>query len=275
MNKIDQIKIAVVGAGFVGSAVQYGFDNSSVEVTMIDPKLGSTVDDLCGEYEAVFVCVPTPMSDDGSINSSIAEEVMQKLANKVKCPIVLKSTVTPDLVQKYSDQIMNFVYNPEFLTERNYKHDFVNPTHHIFGGSEDMCKKLEEVYSYSNCKPCPVKYCTAAEASMIKYGINTFLATKVAWMNEYYDLAMKLELDYDQISSGMQLDPRIGLSHMQVPGPDGKRWFGGPCFKKDISALITFEPNLQILNLANKINDKGRSQYELDDREKEQNVVFG
>lgn len=268
------MKIAIVGHGFVGKAVEYGFDNTHNMITIIDPKLGNSVDCITDEYDVVFVCVPTPMSDNGTIDASIAESVMKKLSSVVSCPVVLKSTVTPDIVDKFSNSMSNFVYNPEFLTERNYKVDFIYPTHQVFGGSEEMCKQLEEVYSYSNCDPCPVIRCTAAEASMIKYGINSFLATKVAWMNEFYDLAQKLGLDYDKISEGMQLDPRIGNTHMQVPGPDGKRWFGGPCFKKDISALISFEPELKILTLVNEINDKGRSQYELDDREKEQNVKF-
>lgn len=267
------MKIAIIGYGFVGKAVEYGFKNPQNELTIIDPKLGNSLDVLSGDYDAIFVCVPTPMTDDGTIDSSIVETVLKKLDDRTGL-VVLKSTVTPDIVQKYSTEMNNFVYNPEFLTERNYKNDFINPTHHVFGGEIEDCKKLEEVYKYSNCNPCSVKYCTAPEASAIKYGINSFLATKVAWMNEFYDFCGSNNIDYNEVSSGMQLDPRIGNTHMQVPGPDGKRWFGGACFKKDVSALLAITSEMKILETANLVNNTGRSLYELDEREKEQNIKY-
>jgi UDPglucose 6-dehydrogenase len=85
-----------------------------------------------------------------------------------------------------------------------------------------------------------VIYCTIGEAALAKYTINSFLATKVAFMNEIYFLSRSLGLNYNKIAEMVSIDERIGRSHMRVPGPDGTFGFGGACFPKDTSALLKF-----------------------------------
>ena len=98
MNKLN---IAIIGYGFVGKAVSAGFDNEKCNQYIIDPKNGSSIQDLIGkDIDISFVCVPTPMSDDGSINSSIVEECIDFLVKNVSGLIVLKSTVIPSIIQK-------------------------------------------------------------------------------------------------------------------------------------------------------------------------------
>ena len=89
-----------------------------------------------------------------------------------------------------------------------------------------------------------VKHCSIGEASLAKYTINSFLATKVAFMNELWGIATAFGLDYDTVAEMVKLDPRIGKSHMQVPGPDGLFGFGGACFPKDTSALLKYAESL-------------------------------
>ena len=116
---------------------------------------------------------------------------------------------------------------------------------------------------------------SAAEASFVKYGINSFLATKMIWFNQYKDLIDTFGCDYDTIINAIGCDPRIGYSHIFVPGRDGKKGFGGACFPKDTSALTKFDTMfLSVLKLVVTENKKYRSVYELDDREKEQNITF-
>lgn len=276
---MKKLEVAIVGHGFVGKAVEVGFTNHKCNLHIIDPKLGTDVTDLHNKpIDVTFVCVPTPMGDDGSINATIAESVIKDLIENVSGFIVLKSTVTPDIVDSFAQLSDKFIYNPEFLTERNAVQDFLEPKLNVIGSySSDNATQLSEIYtSYSNCSPCPFIYVTPPEASFIKYSINNFLALKVAWFNELYDLISDNNCNYDAIINGMSHDPRIGLSHMQVPGPDGKRWAGGACFPKDMSAFKRFDVGgrLQIQRQAIKSNNAGRSQYELDEREKEQQVKF-
>lgn len=274
-RKNKDLKIGIVGHGFVGKAVEFGFKNSSNDIKIIDPKLNTFVYDLIDfEPDLTFVCVPTPMQSGGSINSSIIESVMETL-NTVTGLVVIKSTITPDLAEKLCTPSY-VIYNPEFLTERNAANDFINPFMHVFGGNTAECKMLEKYYkNHSNCNPAPAYHMSPVEASFVKYGINSFLATKVLWFNQYKDLIEKHGAKYNVIANAIGSDPRIGASHTKVPGPDGRKGYGGACFPKDTAALYAFsDEGLSVLGKVIEENNQYRSEYELDDREKEQNVIF-
>ena len=282
---METIKIAIIGYGFVGKAVAHGFDNDHVEQILIDPLLGTSIEELKGEdITASFVCVPTPMNADGSIDASIVQNTIDYLTENVSGMIILKSTVVPSIIADINRQENphrhRFVYNPELLTERNANNDFVNPIMHVFGcNSEATANQITDLYeTYSNCSPCPIHIMTPEEASFVKYGINSFLATKVAWFNQYYELIQKFGLDYETIIKAIGADNRVSSSHTNVPGPDGRFGFGGACFPKDTNALLAMANNmnsdLSILDSAVVYNNKVRSQYELDSRELAQNVSY-
>ena len=274
-KKNKELKIGIVGHGFVGKAVEFGFKNNNNDIRIIDPKLNTFVDDLhIFQPDLTFVCVPTPMQSDGSIDSTIIESVMRVL-NAVTGLVVIKSTITPDLADELCAP-SHVVYNPEFLTERNAADDFVNPSMHVFGGHSSECKLLEKYYKdHSNCNPAPAYHMSAVEASFVKYGINSFLATKVLWFNQYKDLIETHGGKYNVINNAIGSDPRIGPSHTKVPGPDGRKGYGGACFPKDTAALYAFSDEaFSVLGKVIEENSRYRMDYELDDREKEQNVVF-
>lgn len=269
--------IAIVGHGYVGKACEYGFNTKKNKIQLIDPFLyNNSVDDIT-DVDVSFVCVPTPFGADGQIDASIVIDVVTKLAVNTSGLIVIKSTVIPSIVKQLSGIFDRVIYNPEFLTERNALEDFVNPPMHIFGGDPESVDTLENLYNkFSRCKPAPVYKMAAQDAAFVKYGINSFLATKVMWFNQYKELIDSHGADYDNIITAVGTDPRISHSHTQVPGPDGRSGFGGACFPKDTNALSSFAgaDHLSILKLVIAENNNIRSQYELDDREKEQSVVY-
>lgn len=271
------MKLAIVGKGFVGGAVDFGFDKD-VTKFIVDPKLGTSIDELVSfEPDVTFVCVPTPMGQNGAIDSSIVESSIEYLKANVTGLIVLKSTVVPDVVKKLISGPNGYrvIYNPEFLTEKAANEDFVNPQLHVFGGLEKQTQQLEDIYkNHSRCKPCPVFHMKAVEASFVKYGINSFLATKVLWFNQFYDSVEGFGANYNVVVNALTSDPRVGGSHTIVPGFDGRRGYGGACFTKDVGALLNFDPSLTVLREVQTVNNAYRSVYELDDREKEQNVVY-
>ena len=268
------MKILIIGHGFVGQAVDYGFQHPDIEKTIIDPKYGTTIDDIDQtKYSVAFICVPTPMGNDGHVDYSIVRNVISKLSDNMV--IIIKSTITPDFFDLYSNAEF-LVYNPEFLTEKSAKEDFVNPPFHIFGGSDFSTSYVEKLYdNYSLCNPCSVFKVSHKEASLIKYGLNNFLSMKVTFFNQLYDLAQKEGVNFNKISRAIGSDPRIGQSHTKVPGFDGKQGYGGACFPKDTSALFNYDSGFTIIEECIRINNKYRSQYELDEREKEQNVNYG
>ena len=268
--------VGIVGHGFVGKAVDYGFSQRNVDKFIVDPLYDTTIEELSAfDPDVTFVAVPTPMSDDGKIDASIVKKVVKELIDNTKGFIVVKSTVTPDIMIELSELSRErIVYNPEFLTEKNANEDFINPKMHVFGGDPATCRYIEEMYAtYSLCRPCPVFHVSIAEASLIKYGINSFLATKVLWFNQFFDV-VNGHGNFNRIIAAIGTDPRIGHSHTVVPGFDGRRGYGGACFPKDTKALSFFAPEFTVLEKVIEANNQLRSGYERDDREKEQNVNY-
>lgn len=275
-------KIAIIGYGFVGKAVEVGFKNPQNDIMIVDPYKGyANLDDM-EHYnpDFTFVCVPTPMGEDGNIDATTIKEVVTQLQNMASGVVVIKSTVTPGIAAELC-KYKRFVYSPEFLTERNAFDDFLNPKFHILGGRPEFTKKVKNLYQYnSNCNPAPFYYMTVVEASLVKYGINSFLAMKVVWFNQWKELTDSLGARYNVVSNAIGSDPRIGHSHTKVPGFDGKKGYGGSCFPKDTNAIWNFgqdewaRDTLSVLREVIIANNRYRSEYELDDREKEQNVKF-
>lgn len=269
------MRMAIIGHGFVGKAVDAGFNDPRVEKFIIDPNYDNKLEDLKDKaIDLACVCVPTPMGENGQINGLIVAETCDWLRMNTEALIVIKSTITPNVIGALKHP--RIVYNPEFLAERNAVEEFLNPTIHVFGGSEEDCKQLKKYYDdYSACRQCPTHYVKPEEASFIKYGINCFLASKVMWFNQFENIIRKkLGGRYSRIINAMVDDPRIGLSHTTVPGYDGKYGFGGACFPKDTSAFLHYAQDFSILEEVIKANNEIRSQYETDDREKSNNIVY-
>ena len=240
------MKLGIVGHGFVGTAVDHGF-TKDVQKFIVDPKHNSTntIEDLIAfRPDATFVAVPTPQLESGECNTEILETVMQQLNNSKDALVIVKSTVPGYKLEKIKEECTNLriVYNPEFLTEKNYIEDFRNPSMHVFGGSDTETLKVEDIYhKHSQCEPCPVFRTDLVTASMVKYCINSFLATKVTFMNEMYDVLKAARgADWQTFTKIIAHDPRMGNTHLKVPGNDGQRGYAGSCFPKDTNALAWF-----------------------------------
>jgi nucleotide sugar dehydrogenase len=275
-----KLKMAIVGHGFVGAAVDYGFPDANCDKIIIDPKYGSSVEDLDGnDIQVSFVCVPTPMGADASIDASILIRTVNLLLLHTDGLVVIKSTVIPSIVHALAKD-ERVIYNPEFLTEKSANEDFVNPPMHVFGGNLEKTKILEKLYeTYSACKACPVYHMTAAEASFVKYGMNSFLASKVLFFNQFYDIVDEFGGNYNVIRNAIGTDPRIGHSHTMVPGHDGRRSFGGSCFVKDTAALVMFArdqkvPFTVLEEVVRRNQDYRNSYKEPLEREKQMHVRF-
>jgi UDPglucose 6-dehydrogenase len=276
------MKIAIVGAaGFVGRAVDYGFPNSIYQKLLIDPVYNtpiSAISDYKPDY--VFVCVPTPMGSDGRIDARIITSVIDEVRTLTNAIVIIKSTITPDVVKYLFDKYERLVYNPEFLTEKSANEDFVNPFMHVFGGEQVNTTSVEWLYKlYSLCKPCPVYHMSAIDASFVKYGVNSFLASKVLWFNQFHDLVSDYGGNYNTVINAVTSDSRVGRSHTTVPGFDGRRGFSGSCFPKDSMALVKFAreqntPFTVLEEVVRRNQDYRNSQGDLLPREIEQKVKF-
>lgn len=271
------MNILIIGHGFVGKAVDYGFSHPDVNKVIVDPKYGNSINDIPDHtYSCCFVCVPTPMGNDGTVDSDIITNVVRSCVGKKIEMVVVKSTVTPDIIVELKKIFKHIVYNPEFLTEKSANEQFVDPQFHIFGGDKEDCQSLQEYYNdYSLCNDCPTFTMSLEEASFVKYTINSFLAMKVTFFNQLYDAIGDTDANFARVIKAVGADSRIGSSHTKVPGFDGKQGYGGACFPKDTSAFTKFSNKLTLLEECIRINNNYRLQHELDDREIEQNVNYG
>ena len=197
-DEIIKLKIGIVGHGFVGGAVDYAFTHPEIEKFYVDPKYNTTIDDLLNwEPHVSFICAPTPMADSGFIDASIVEDATLKLLQHTQGGVVIKSTITPDIVDRlyssiFEDDFKRLTINPEFLTESNAKEQFINAKYHIIGGHPEACQGLAQLYDvYSLCSATEFVFMSGPEAAFVKYGVNSFLATKVTFFNQLYDSITK------------------------------------------------------------------------------------
>ena len=240
------LKLGIIGKGFVGSAVANGFDRD-VEQFVVDPLFNDNTIRQLVKYDPplLFVCVPTPPNEDGSVNVDTVKEVLSELNNEnYKGVVVLKSTIIPDYLHEFKKAFnLKIVYNPEFLTESNAMEDFKNPPFQVFGGKWRDCEVVEKAFlRHSSVRIVPTFKVDLTTASLLKYTINSWLATKVMFFNELkslHELGSSM-VSWEQFTDMLSRDERIGKSHMQVPGPDGKEGFGGHCFPKDTEALLHY-----------------------------------
>ena len=253
-------RIGIIGRGFVGSAVAHGFSqgvayDSAIKIYDKNPsKSQNTLEEVVTATDFVFISVPTPSNKDGSISLRVLEECLQsiyEIAEKTKAHdaiYLIRSTVVPgttrDLQSKYPN--IKIVFNPEFLTERSAYFDFISQTRFIVGGDTENVKKVSELYRDRFGKSISIIETDFESAELTKYVCNTFFATKVSFLNEMKLLSEKVNANWDDVVDGFVRDGRVGHSHTQVPGPDGKLGFGGSCFPKDVQALIKFAESLSI-----------------------------
>ena len=245
------MKIGIVGQGFVGTAVNEGLKPfHRIETYDIAKKSTcNSLDEITTKSDVLFVCLPTPMNKKtGECYLGIVEEVLKNIDDINKCSIVVvKSTIPPGTTEKWNQQFNNIqiVFNPEFLTEANAINDFKNQNRIIIGGPRPATTKVKRIFAKAFPK-IPIIKTGSTHAEMVKYVTNCFLATKVSFANEIYQLCESLELDYDKVIEYSKFDERLGYSHWNVPGPDGDFGFGGHCFPKDMNALVYLGDSLDI-----------------------------
>ena len=241
------MKIGIVGNGFVGKATGI-LSCKDIEIMVYDikPELCSSgvsaLKDIL-KCDFIFLSLPTPMSNDGSCYLKIVENMVSNIKDlKYKGFLVLRSTVPVGT----SDEL-GIYFMPEFLTEKNYLEDFKNNKEWIFGlaglDTDDKFKdKILRLFNlaFKNGKINynKISFLTNKEAEMVKLFRNCYLSTKLSFCNEIYRFCEKQNIEYENVRNIACNDERIGHSHSNVPGHDGKFGFGGTCFPKDLNSLI-------------------------------------
>jgi UDPglucose 6-dehydrogenase len=259
------MKIGIIGFGFVGQAI--GWAHRSDNLIIRDPKFKDSVDlTKFVDCDAIFVCVPTPSTEDGHCDSSILEQTLKELLFVVinkQIPIICKSTAPPSVYERLQKEYPNIVHCPEFLTAANASTDYANADGCVIGGEYDWAVKARDVIrrgrpmDQNKFTIVPIKV-----AALHKYMMNSYLATRVTFMNDFKKLADAEDVEWKDLLYLAQHDGRIGYSHMDVPGPDGHHGWGGACFPKDVAAIqmeaLDLNTELELLGRVEDINKKHR-----------------
>ncbi len=264
---MEKKTVGVVGFGFLGRAFVHGFILHA-DIKIYD-KYDDTYDSLwetVNSSEYVFIGVPTPMNEDGTQDLSSMDDAVKSVvdvAEKRKI-IVLRSTIIPGTTRNYAEKYPkhDFVFNPEFLTERQAKLDFINAARIILGGEESATEKIKSFYR-TRFSYTPIYLTTWEAAEVSKYMANCFFAVKVSFLNEMYDVAKHINVPYEELRDMWLADQRIGNSHTDVPGHDKCRGYGGKCFPKDVQAFVKWseDNNLtaDMCKVANDVNERIRA----------------
>ena len=242
-------KIGIVGQGFVGTAVREGLQNYFTILTHDkNGKCSNTLEEVVTRSKVIFLCLPTPMTREGKCHTGIIESVLDQINpicdemeyfGNERRTIILKSTIPPGTTKRFAETYkhIEFVFNPEFLTEANAIDDYKNQTRIILGGENHITARVRPIFAKAFPKVKIIKT-DSSYAEMVKYVTNSFLAMKVSFANEMYEICQYLDIDYDKVIEYAQHDDRLGYSHWNVPGPDGDFGYGGHCFPKDVKALM-------------------------------------
>jgi UDPglucose 6-dehydrogenase len=263
-------QIAVIGAGYVGLTTAACFAGLGHRVTCADvvpekverlsrgdiPILEAGLPELVragldggrlsfvlgagaavGAAEFVYLCVPTPQSDDGSADLSYIRAAAAEIGPLLvpECVVVNKSTVPVGSTRVVEDVLgrddVTVVSNPEFMREGSAVHDFMHPDRIVIGSHDQAA--AARVAALFSALQAPVIVTDPASAETIKYASNAFLAAKVSFANAVANVCEGVGADVRDVLLGMGYDKRIGFEFLK-PGPG----YGGSCFPKDISALI-------------------------------------
>jgi UDPglucose 6-dehydrogenase len=245
---MKQFKVGVIGNGFVGESQAYAFSPvADVKIFDINPiKATHTLLEVLSQ-DFIFVALPTPMKENGEQDNSYIENFFSNIGlYNTNAIFILKSTVLPGTTKLLNEKHnFNIVFCPEFLTEKTAKLDMLTQSRIVIGGDKQHTEKVLELFKARFGQKHYILTDTTT-AEFIKYMANTFLAVKVSVVNEFYRMSKVLGVNWSDALEGFVSDPRIGNSHTNVPGHDGKLGFGGTCFPKDINALITMGKELGV-----------------------------
>ena len=216
------MKILIAGYGMVGKA-HHELLKEQHDIEIYDPALGYK---HLKTPDAVIVCVSTPPRKDGACEMKNVYEVIETSPD---VPILIKSTISVEGWDMLVDAFPNkqLAFSPEFLRAASAVEDLQNMDLMLIGG-DDACF-WRDVFNVN------VEIAEPRELILAKYARNSFLALKVAFFNQMYDLCDALDVEYSAVAHYTTMDERIGDSHSFITE---ERGFGGHCFPKDINALV-------------------------------------
>ena len=236
------MKVGIIGVGAVGSACKKGFELLGHDVRIHDPKFITKIENVI-ETEIVYICVPTPESEDGSCDLSIVESTISDLESLGYAGVVaLKSTSVPGTTEKLlSKTNLRLCFVPEFLRERSAVEDFV-VNHDLLAVGCHSKDIFDVVVASHGFFPKNTVMMTPTEAEILKYYSNVFNATRIVFANAMYEICQKLGADYDKVKDTYLIRGTASPDYLDCN--EKMRGYGGMCLPKDTKAIDSLLKNL-------------------------------
>lgn len=243
------MRIGIIGYGYVGSAVAAAHDRNLLMIN--DIKLEEweqyTIEQIKANCGWIYVCLPTPMKDDGSCDTSIVAGMLDQLKD-YEGFVICKSTAPPKFYMdvqkecgKWKKYKFRLIHMPEFLTAKNAIHDYMNPELIVVGGNPiDVNFVVSHIITtdLSHKSRANIVKTDIGSAAAMKYYANSWLATKVIYNNQFAKWCASQNVEWNNVADVLKMDRRIGHTHYSVPGDNGDVGYGGACFPKDIAAIL-------------------------------------
>lgn len=237
------MRLGIIGVGMVGGAIRDVAVGAGISIGLYDKykKIGAMQEAL--DSDVVFVCVPTPTADGMQDLIPLKNALTEVCGEDYKGVVVVKSTVLPGTMHYLKGIFTNLrlAHNPEFLVEASAAADFAKQEKYLVSCAAEDANTVAGAYDLLAPGAVGLFYTDFKITEAAKYFHNCFLATKVAFANEFYMYCQDHNINYDAMVDAAKSQGRVGDTHLKVPGPDGKMGFGGACFPKDTLALVNHD----------------------------------
>ncbi|MGC9031581.1 MAG: NAD(P)-binding domain-containing protein [Minisyncoccia bacterium] len=245
MSSKNKSKIGIIGLGIVGKTLFDWLKKNNYEVYGYDKfkKIGGLEE--VDRAKIIFFCLPTPFDQ----KSGYKLDALTGNIEYFKKPkiFVIRSTVLPGTTEKFQKKYKkhSFLFNPEFLREADPWGTYINTDLQIIGYTKKSKKFAKQILKLLPKAKNLNTIMPATEAEIIKQAVNSFLAIKVIFANQIYELTKKFGANYNFVRKGLENERRLGKSHFDVMY-NGYQGFGGKCLPKDLNALIFHYKNLKL-----------------------------
>ncbi len=239
MKKNSAHKVAIAGYGAVGKEIHKLFPEAKIYDPNLEYKDKQVLDAIF-----LFICVPTPAKEDDSCDTSIVEEIIKISQAKIN---IIRSTVSVGFTEKMINTYKKpIVFMPEYGPSDFKNHPFndLSKVHWaILGGDVDLSKQVAELWLSALYK-CRIYYTNTTTAELVKLAENAYFFNKVIFFNQFFEIAQKLHINYDEFRMLLTEDPRIEEDHSFIY--PSRRQIGGKCLPKDMNNLINLMDKLDL-----------------------------
>jgi UDPglucose 6-dehydrogenase len=257
VNKVPSVLI--IGYGWVGQQMHKYFPDAAIYDVQRQPDIKKSWTYTDFTYDYAFICFPTPPNEDGSCDTSIVDSVLSTWHERVD-NFCIKSTISVGTVDRLElEYDAGICFSPEYLGE-TVGHPLIEPkrdTFIILGGRKEVTSKFAELWSLVTNSYTKIYQTDAKTAELVKLMENSFIATKVMFCNEFFDLAESIGVDYGELRELWLADPRVGRSHTYVYRDN--RGFGGKCLPKDLNNLVSSFEGAKLVKFLLKYNKEMRN----------------